>query len=136
MAQALREAYPTLFQTFPDAFRKDDEALRNYFSTHTDVGAKAVSYMVRTFKSLVALADFEADAPVEEELEEDNGGKLTKVSKDSSDRKVSTKVQEATGNSLTINVNIQLQIPATEDATIYDKFFESLYKHILSKGDE
>lgn len=33
---------------------------------------------------------------------------------------------------VTININIQLQLPATEDATIYDSLFSALKKHLFS----
>jgi hypothetical protein len=35
------------------------------------------------------------------------------------------------GDGLTININIQLQIPATDDATVYEKLFEAMNKTIL-----
>ena len=33
---------------------------------------------------------------------------------------------------ITLNVNIQLTVPDTKDDTLYDRFFESLKKHLLS----
>jgi len=56
---AVRKAYSDLFNTFPDAHRKDNEALRNYFSAHTKVGEKALGGIVGTFKALCELGDFE-----------------------------------------------------------------------------
>src|SRR6266699_1596494 len=35
LAAAITEAYSSLFETYPDAYRRDNEALRNYFSTHS-----------------------------------------------------------------------------------------------------
>lgn len=130
MAQALREAYRNLFETFPDAYRKDEEALQNFFSTHTSVGAKAVGSMIRTFKALIELADFNSEIPDSEEEIEPEKTSATPV------KKSVAKVHKPASDGLVINVNIQLQIPPTEDASIYDKFFESMRKHILSKGDE
>jgi hypothetical protein len=37
LAAAVRQSYSDLFKTYPDANRKDNEALRNYFSAHTKV---------------------------------------------------------------------------------------------------
>lgn len=125
MAHALREAYPTLFETYPDAYRKDDEALRNFFSTHTSVGEKAITYMVRTFKTLCELADFDGASLVEESTPVES----TFVEYDK-ERKAHVEV--STNRGVTINVNIQLELPATDDASIYDKLFEALKKHILS----
>lgn len=124
MASAIKESYAALYETYPDAHRKDDEALRNFFSSHTDVGEGAIAYMVRTFKALVEFADFDA-APSDVEVVTDSLAKsrapLTQLRADRSMK-----------SPLTVNVNIQLQLPATDDAGIYDKLFEALKKHILS----
>lgn len=126
MAGAIREAYGGLFETYPDAHRKADEALRNFFSTHTDVGAKAISLMVRTFKSLTEFADFDAAAiPLSRDVDRP-------ATEAQTHGKPTAQVQLPSATGLTINVNIQLQLPATEDAAIYDKLFEALKKHILS----
>jgi hypothetical protein len=37
---------------------------------------------------------------------------------------------------VTVNVNIRLELPATQDADVYDKIFESLKKHILSTSSK
>lgn len=129
LAQAIRTAYSDLFNIYSDAHRKDDEALRNYFSSKTGVGATTVAAMVNTFKSLVELADFNSEVP--ENLKDEI---LEKSEEKRSNKKpTNTNIE---GNGLSVTVNIQLQIAATEDASIYDKFFQSLYKHVLSKNKE
>jgi hypothetical protein len=129
MAAALRTTYKGLFTTFPDANRKDNEALRNYFSSHTTVGEGALKYMVSTFKSLVELADFGA-APLEpvdqDDGDEDQEGELPAPRRDR------TKFMGTGGGGVTININIQLQIPDTDKAETYDNFFAALKKHLLS----
>jgi hypothetical protein len=127
MAGSLKRAYAELFQTYPDAQNKDTEALRNFFSTSTEGGEAVLVNTVNTFKALCEFANFEAPsietgtAPGETVSET-----ITKVP--------ITKVPAITGAAgLTINVNIELQLPATEDSTIYDKIFESLKKHILGR---
>ena len=52
MAKALRQAYGDLFTTYPDAYRKDEESLRNFFVGTTELGERAVDGMVGTFKVL------------------------------------------------------------------------------------
>jgi hypothetical protein len=129
LASALRKSYSTLFTTYPDANRKDNEALRNFFSSHTNVGEGALGYMVRTFKTLADMADFGAPAETvteietngEEELEEGQGGSAV----------VKRKLTTGTAG-MTVNINIQLQIPATDKAEIYDSFFAAMKKHLLS----
>lgn len=120
LAVAVQEAYKDLFSTFPDAHRKDNEALRNYFSAHTKVGDRALKAIVETFRALCGLSDFElaAEPPTETELAKQLEGTITN--------------RVETGKGLTLNVNIQLQLPATEDASIYEKFFAALKKHLMS----
>jgi len=38
------------------------------------------------------------------------------------------------GGGLTININIQLQLPATDDASVYEKLFDAMNKTILARG--
>lgn len=37
---------------------------------------------------------------------------------------------------VTLNVNIRLELPATQDATVYDKIFQSLKKHLLTPSSK
>jgi hypothetical protein len=126
LAAALRKSYTTLFTTYPDANRKDTEALRNFFSSHTSVGEGALGYMVRTFKQLADMADFEspAEALTEDEVEVDEQETGAAV--------VKRRVVIGTPNGMTVNINIQLQIPATDKAETYDSFFAAMKKHLLS----
>jgi hypothetical protein len=128
MAQALRSAYPGLFQTYPDANQKDAEALRNFFSAHTKVSEGTLAFIVSTFKTLCELGDFAApeasglNAPlVVGPLPASNiTGQLDPE-----------RTMVTTGPA--ININIELQIPATENAEIYDKFFAAMKKHLFSE---
>lgn len=111
-----------LFKTYPDANRKDNEALRNYFSTHSKVGEKTLNLIVRTFKTLCELGDFESSDSVtvingiKEEKTSENKSKVTKV------------IQQP---GMTVNINVQLQLQATDDAAVYEKFFAAMKKHLL-----
>ncbi len=130
LAGALKAAYKTLFDTYPDANRKDNEALRNFFSSHTSVAENTVTLMVRTFKTMADMGNFDspADVPVVEvdepvlEVEDKGGG----------DAAVARRKVTPTPNGMTVNINIQLQIPATDKADVYDSFFAAMKKHLLS----
>jgi hypothetical protein len=121
LAAAIRTGYADLFATYPDAERKDTEALRNYFSTHTKVGEASLNMIVRTFKTLCDAADFTGDAasPVEPDVRKPAGGKDY----------LPVKPQTPFGPA--ININIQLQLQATEDAKVYDNFFAAMKKHLF-----
>jgi uncharacterized protein DUF5343 len=58
LAKEIGRAYRELFDTYPDAYSQTDENLRNFFSAKTSVGAKAISFMVGTFKVLCEFGEF------------------------------------------------------------------------------
>lgn len=118
MAESLKAAYKDLFETYSNAYEKDNTTLRNYFSAHTDAGKQVLDKTVGTFKVLCEFADFEA--PVE---------KITVSPKD--EAPVSKQVSATTPGGLTVNINIQLQLPATDDASVYDNLFSALRKHLF-----
>lgn len=117
MAKAIKAAYTNLFKLYPNAYEKEDTALRDFFSGTTKAGEVVLKLTVDTFRALCKFADFKA-VPVEEEA----GEKTKELAK------VTTQVP--TG--VTINLNIQLTLPATEDATVYDKIFKALKENLLS----
>ena len=124
LAIAIRDAYLGLFTVYDDAYRKDDEALRNFFTSNTTVGEQAVSYMVRTFKTLCELADFTSTPQPSVEITAIPPVEVAAEAKLADGATVS--------QGITVNVNIQLTLPETKDSSIYDKIFESLKKHLLT----
>ena len=125
LAQAIKSAYKDLFDTYPDAERRDNEALRNYFSSSTTVGEGAITQIVRTFQALCGLADFSEDGAVAKAIKPPAEKTPAPIMR--------TEVKTAeSGRGLVLNLNIQLQIPATDDAAIYDKFFAAMKKHLMS----
>lgn len=118
MANALRKAYSELFKLYPNAHKKDDESLKNFFRPTTKAGEQVVERMVDTFKTLCSFADFEAAIP-EKEVK----------------RKEIEEVKEAPAllSGVTINVNVQITLPVTDDASVYEKIFKALKDHLLSR---
>ncbi len=78
LGKAIKEAYLELFKVYPDAQKQDNNLLRNFFSTNTGLGEKAIKSIVDTFKALCSLAKFdeksieEDEEKVEESSDEDN----------------------------------------------------------------
>jgi hypothetical protein len=124
----IREAYADLFNMYADADRKDTEALRNFFRARTDLGDRAVGAMAATFQTLCGLALFDstADAATKLERPEPPGGP-----QGPREGRVTT-----TRGGLIVNVNIQLELPATTDGDVYDKLFASMARHILKFGED
>jgi len=126
LAAAITETYSSLFETYPDAFRRDNEALRNYFSTHSsNLNDSTLQLVVRTFKTLCESADFESPAAAEE---------IDRVVVKDKDKDLPPKPRPQDPGSLIVNINIQLTLPATDDATVYEKLFEAMNKTILARG--
>jgi len=122
MASALRKTYAELFRIYPDPLRQNNEDLTNFFAQKEPSLKKGtLQYYVNTFRTLCEFADFGA-VSVTPEVEAEEAEKVVEVAK------VTT--QLPTG--VTINLNIQLTLPATEDATVYDKIFKALKENLLS----
>jgi hypothetical protein len=119
MADAIKTAYADLYSTYPDAEKKDDDTLQNYFASTSGVANSVARLMVRTFKNLCEFAGFEAGA-VGEYVTTPTAPAGEKVSE------ISLGVKP-----VTLNINIQLQLPATEDATIYEALFSALKKNLF-----
>ena len=120
MAQAIKQGYKELFATYPDAFRKDREALYAFFSSKTGKAKATVDLMVTTFINLCQLADFKQEAPVP-----------VAVSPPKPEEAV-VSVKPEKGIIRELHIDIQLHLPATNDPTVYDNLFKSLKKHLLS----
>lgn len=117
LSAALKTAYSDLFSTYPDAERKDDEALHNYFASKTGLSKKIVDRIVRTFRVLSEKAEFDTAALPSE----------TPPPKGSPERaEVSTPLPP------TVTISVQLQLPATDDASVYDNLFAAMKKHLFS----
>ena len=128
LGSAVKKAYGTLFETYPDANRKDNEALRNFFSSHTSVAENTVTLIVRTFKTMAEMGDFESPAHIVPEVEVE----VEEPVVDETATVVKRRVGATPPNGMTVNINIQLQIPATDKADVYDSFFAAMKKHLLS----
>jgi len=74
---------------------------------------------VRTFKNLCELADFGAMA-----VEGHVATPIARAGEKVSEIPLGTKP-------VTLNINIQLQLPATEDVTIYEALFSALKKNLF-----
>ncbi len=121
MRDAIKTIYSDLFSVYPDAFSQDKSVLKDFFRSNTTLSDSTLDFVVRTFQQLCELAGFSSnDAGSKVQHEETEVRKIDSATSQTSSRK-----------GLAINVNIELQLPATTDKDVYDKLFESLKKHLL-----
>jgi hypothetical protein len=130
-AEGIRQGYADLYSTFPDAHDRDDQELEVFFRTHTDGNAITVGRMLRTYRSLCELASFgRGTQSNEEHRPSDSAGGGSVVDEEPPSRITRQVVSE--GSAVTVNLNIQLQLPADATAETFDKFFASMKTHLMS----
>lgn len=124
LAEGILEGYNELYQLYPDAHTRNIDELKAFFVTKSTSGKQVISKTVTTFRKLCELADFEG---VEIESQ-------TSVSTESAEYELEapTKIIKGLGAGVTININIQLALPATKDESVYDDLFKAMKKHLLS----
>ena len=126
VAEGVRAAYADLFKTFPDAHRKDAEALTNFFKAKTTVANTTVKTMVSTFRALAQYGDFEnvGDGTAQNEQADlqakEDAAAVTTLTKS---------ISGSTG--LTVNLNIELSVPTDATGEVYEKFFAAMKKHLI-----
>jgi len=127
LAAGIRDAYAELFQTYASAHEINETDLSKFFKSKTNLSNYTIARAVGTFRTLCEMADFAAvesvsaaaEAPDTRPIAEDGGTGMLRAIK-------------GLGPGVTINVNIQLSLPATTDEKVYQKLFAALKKHILS----
>ena len=122
MASALKRAYSDLFELYPDACDRDNETLKNFFTPTTEAGEQVVNLTVATFKALCSFADFKGVAQGTKVKEEMELGKKTEKT-----------VTASTTTGITVNLNIQLTLPVTENEKVYENIFKALKDNLLTR---
>jgi len=126
-AKGTKAGYAELFKTFPDAHRKDAEALTNFFKAKTSVGDSAIKLMVATFRALAQFGDFDGT--------DDNSPDSTEANAAAASNATSAVSKKISGSGgMTINLNVELVVPTDATGDVYDKFFAAMKKHLLDGG--
>lgn len=135
LGTAVKTCYSGLFDVYPDAYRKDDEALSNWIRANTEKGEVTQGRALKTFKALIESAAFDQDpaAPAEDPDSAITPNDVSHSTPNGSRQGVAPiAVQYATARSAPeVSINITLQIAATNDASIYDKFFAAMKRHLF-----
>ncbi|MFB3887880.1 MAG: DUF5343 domain-containing protein [Candidatus Bathyarchaeia archaeon] len=135
MAQAIRESYSELFLAHAAPWQASDVDLENFFRTKTGRGERMLRATVGTFKELCQFADFGA-APIQMQpsLQQANATVTTLSTASAQPPTIHLPITREGG--VNLNVDIRLELPATQDASVYDKIFESLKKHLLNPNSK
>jgi hypothetical protein len=131
LAQAIRDGYSDLYSFYSDAHSRSDSDIESFFRGHVNAGSQVLSKTIQTFKALTAIADFTGSAPSSQVAPTTSPADVAPPAEVPAHL---PSVGRAAGKGTEMNVviNIQLAVPETKDAKVYDAFFESLKKHLLS----
>jgi hypothetical protein len=128
LAQAIREAYADLFQVNKNANQMSKTEVVNKFKTlaQGQYSESVLDKMGMTFMALCTLADFGA-APSPQESAPTTAAPPTEPPSRPAE------LEQARGKGLSISglvYNIQLILPESRDARVYDALFDSLKRHL------
>jgi hypothetical protein len=135
LAQGIREAYDDLFRVNKEAYKLDENDVKNKLKTLTrgEKSENVVGLMAKTFVALSALADWsKAETPVEQVAT------AHEASGNAAGRPGSAPITAGVARSDTrltamgLHYNIQIHLPASRDSAVYDAIFKSLKDHLLS----
>lgn len=132
LAEGVLEGYSELFSVYPDAYRKDEEALRNWVRSQTEYDEIKVGHAVKTFQALAGLAEFDETLAKESESDSATPEASVPVVHASAPLVASPGPAPAPGAATpSFNINIELHLPPSADAETYDKFFAAMKKHLF-----
>ncbi len=134
LGEAVKATYSGVFTIYPDAHRKDDEAIRNWIRTETGGSDLAVQRMLSVFKTLVGNAEFEGLDELGQTMAIESNPVTQPTPVGVPAPVVSAPVVSKSGP--VVNVNIELQIPPTNDPVIYENFFAAMKKYLLDDGKD
>lgn len=128
LAQAVRDGYADLFSCYPNAEARSDAEIDSYFRSQVTAGSEVLKKTVQTFKALTGLSDFAQTPDVIE------GAKPVTTTDSGHASKSSTKtITSNLPSAVNLTINIQLAVPETTDAAVYEAFFTALKKHVLTQ---
>lgn len=125
MTKEVMKTYSDLFKTYAKPYLKSRAELEDYFAKGaTNVTKQTLGLYVDTFKTLCEFADFEEELP--------QGGEKG----DEGKRKDLTGGQAPPTQlpqGLSMNMNIQITLPVTDDAKVYENIFKAIREQLFKK---
>lgn len=137
LADALREAYADLFAVNTKAQELSAEDIKNKFRTLTQAqySDNVLTLMAKTFKALTDLAEWNAVSQLASTPSEpDVPASRSEIQPESGGVKISPEFGKEAPPKLSmreLHYNIQIVLPETRDAAVFDAVFGSLRKHLI-----
>ena len=120
---------------YPHACERTDEELRNFFSSHTELGEKTIKYVIRTFKTLCELADFSKIKP-QTRTKRDNLSTPSASSRSPVDT-ISPETYLPQIDKFVPSIHIDIQIHISPEASLeqIEAIFKNMAKYIFRAED-
>lgn len=138
LAEAMREAYSDIFLAREDAQTLSNERVKGILATKVDKGDAVLDKMATTFRVLAGLAKWDrpSSTPVEETppVEPSSNGESPSVQQSQQTTPASPVLPNSArrdGAVPQFAYNIQIQLPATKDISVYNAIFKSIREHLL-----
>lgn len=129
MAKALREAYPDLYKSYPEAHSVNDGLVQNFISANSSLSSTTAGLAVRTFKILCELADFgsisQSPTVVEDLTEGRSDSELTKPEI----------LRKPANNYPDVHIDVQIHIDSTASPEQIDQVFASMARHLYQRDE-
>jgi hypothetical protein len=122
LAVAIRNCYEDLFSLYPDANTRSDVDITNWIKANSSYSELQASRALKTFKYLVAEADFSAvPAPAG----------TTPMAAGAPVFAPPPSIPAVVRNMPSVNINIELHLPATDDEKVFESLFRAMKKNLL-----
>ena len=129
LAIGIQEAYEDLFNLRKDAQTLSNDEIKNKLKTLTQgqKSEKVISLMAATFRALCDLADW-TDIPIEKpDFTVGDTSAMIPIQQEVDQ----TAVMSGGSTKMNLHYNIQIHLPETTNAAVYDVIFQSLKKHLV-----
>ncbi len=126
LGTAIEAAYPELFKTYPDAYNRSPDTIRNFFSSKSNVADSTLRLAVTTFRALAAEASFDGKVVIEEPGEREEDQIENPGGRDASGGRGKAGMP-------TLSVAVQVYIDKEMTAEQVDHVFASMAKHLYGK---
>ena len=129
LAEAIREAYEDLFAVNKRANEMTVEEVRNKLRTLTQgqKSEKVVGLMANTFRALSDLADWD----VKQTPKPIPDISLQKLPAQEPEEDEKTESLKSETKPIQLHYNIQIHLPESRDAAVFDAIFQALRKHLV-----
>lgn len=132
LGESVKSAYQELFDTYPDAYARPDESIRNFMQAKTAVSEPVVRHMVNTFKTLCALADFDADTPdLSDELMQETDDVQVSAVQPTAVARSRVPQQSTLSKPAPLQITLHIHLPDTADPGQIDHIFQSMARYLL-----